>query len=167
MHGTGGAASTSTLHLINLCNNYYNSVGPLTDPFQPPENATVGIRGKLRRSWYRIEQERNVLEVRNIAASVSFSEEKMKKNALFDSPKIFYDLYCLLPGQAQKIHAHDGSDKIYYVLEGAGRFTIGEEVRDLSAGHAVIARSGEPHGARNTSDANLVLLVTMAPPPQR
>jgi mannose-6-phosphate isomerase-like protein (cupin superfamily) len=105
------------------------------------------------------------LETINVPDTVQFSEEKMRKNSLFDSPHLFYDTYCLLPGQAQKVHAHEGSDKVYYVLEGTGRFTVGEEQQDLTRGQAVIARSGEPHGVRNDSDENLVLLVTMAPPP--
>ncbi len=105
------------------------------------------------------------MESKHVKEAVSFSEEKMKKNALFDSGRLFYDLYCLLPGQAQKVHAHEGSDKIYYVLQGAGRFTVGDEERDLGEGHAVIARAGEPHGVRNETDENLVLLVTMAPRP--
>lgn len=105
------------------------------------------------------------MESRHIHDVTAFSEEKMQKSSLFDSSRLFYDAYCLLPGQAQKVHAHDSSDKIYYVLEGSGRFTVGEEERDLGAGHAVIARAGDPHGVRNESNENLVLLVTMAPPP--
>jgi len=105
------------------------------------------------------------VEIRSITESIAFSEEKMKKNALFDSPHFFYDTYCLLPGQTQKVHAHEGSDKVYYVLEGTGRFTIGEEEQDLPQGHAVIARAGQPHGVRNESGENLILLVTMAPHP--
>jgi mannose-6-phosphate isomerase-like protein (cupin superfamily) len=105
------------------------------------------------------------LEIRSITESIAFSEEKMKKNALFDSPRLFYDTYCLLPGQAQKVHAHEGSDKVYYVLTGTGCFTIGDEEQDLPQGHAVIARAGQPHGVHNESDENLVLLVTMAPRP--
>ena len=89
----------------------------------------------------------------------------MQKNALFDSPHLFYDTYCLLPGQSQKVHAHDGSDKVYFVVRGAGRFTIGEEEADLREGEAVIARAGIPHGVRNGSEEELVLLVTMAPRP--
>jgi mannose-6-phosphate isomerase-like protein (cupin superfamily) len=107
------------------------------------------------------------LESKRVRDEISFSEEKMKKNALFDSPRLFYDAYCLLPGQAQKVHAHEGSDKVYYVLEGVGRFTIGDEESDLGAGHAVIARAGEPHGVRNESEEGLILLVTMAPRPSR
>jgi mannose-6-phosphate isomerase-like protein (cupin superfamily) len=105
------------------------------------------------------------LESKRIADAASFSEEKMQKNVLFDSEHLFYDLYCLLPGQAQKVHAHDGSDKVYYVLRGTGRFTVGDEERDLGPGHAVIARAGEQHGVRNESGEELVLLVTMAPRP--
>ena len=105
------------------------------------------------------------MESRRLEESISFSEEKMKKNPLFDSPNLFYDAYCLLPGQAQKVHSHEGSDKIYLVLRGAGRFTVGEEESDLAEGHAVIARAGVSHGVRNDSADELVLLVTMAPRP--
>ena len=105
------------------------------------------------------------MEAKRIADFIAFSEEKLQKNSLFDSERLFYDAYCLLPGQSQKVHAHEGSDKVYYVLEGTGRFIVGEEEEDLGRGHAVIARAGEPHGVRNETDENLVLLVTMAPPP--
>jgi mannose-6-phosphate isomerase-like protein (cupin superfamily) len=105
------------------------------------------------------------LEHKLVNEEISFSEEKMKKNSLFDSPHFFYDVYCLLPGQAQKVHAHEGSDKVYYVLRGTGRFTIGDEEEDLGAGRAVIARAGALHGVHNETDENLVLLVTMAPRP--
>jgi mannose-6-phosphate isomerase-like protein (cupin superfamily) len=105
------------------------------------------------------------VEIRTVADSVAFSEEKMKKNSLFDSPHLFYDAYCLLPGQAQKVHAHEDSDKVYYVLRGTGRFTVGEEDRDLGVGEAVIARAGDTHGVSNETQEELVLLVTMAPRP--
>ena len=105
------------------------------------------------------------MESKLVSAEISFSEEKMKKNSLFDSPHLFYDAYCLLPGQAQKIHAHEGSDKVYYVLSGTGHFTVGDEEEDLGEGHAVIARAGVPHGVRNETGEDLVLLVAMAPRP--
>ncbi len=105
------------------------------------------------------------MESKRLTDEVSFSEEKMKKNALFDSPHLFYDVYCLLPGQSQKVHAHEGSDKVYFVVEGTGAFTVGDEEENLGTGNAVIARAGVPHGVRNATGENLVLLVTMAPRP--
>jgi mannose-6-phosphate isomerase-like protein (cupin superfamily) len=107
----------------------------------------------------------SVVETRTVSDALAFSEEKMMKNALFDSQHLFYDAYCLLPGQSQKVHAHQGSDKVYYVLQGTGRFTVAEEERDLGAGNAVIARAGDPHGVRNETQDDLVILVTMAPRP--
>jgi mannose-6-phosphate isomerase-like protein (cupin superfamily) len=100
-----------------------------------------------------------------VSDHISFSEEKMRKNSLFDSERLFYDVYCLLPGQSQKVHSHEGSDKVYYVVEGTGAFTVGEEERALGPGAAVMAPAGEPHGVRNATEENLVLLVTMAPRP--
>ncbi|MCZ6823318.1 MAG: cupin domain-containing protein, partial [Deltaproteobacteria bacterium] len=59
--------------------------------------------------------------VRWDAAAHRFSSEKMQKVGLFSSERFFLDLYCLEPGQSQKPHAHDGSDKVYLVVEGRGR----------------------------------------------
>ena len=96
-----------------------------------------------------------------------FRPEKMQKVPVFESPRLFFDQYCLLPGQLQKVHAHAHEDKIYVVLEGRAVFDIGSERRTLGAGYAVIARAGVPHGVRNDSDAPTTLLVTMAPRPDR
>ncbi|WP_119066351.1 cupin domain-containing protein [Rubrobacter indicoceani] len=102
---------------------------------------------------------------KNIRDVARFSEEKMQKNSFFDSDKLFYDAYCLKPGQAQKVHAHDSSDKVYFVVSGTGSFTIGDETKELGEGNAVMAKAGERHGVANESDKDLTLLVTMAPPP--
>jgi len=105
------------------------------------------------------------LEAKKVLDAIAFSEEKMKKNALFESEHMFYDLYCLRPGQAQKVHAHESSDKVYQVVRGTARLMVGDEEADLEAGHAAIARAGVPHGVRNDSEGDLVLLVVMAPRP--
>ena len=95
-----------------------------------------------------------------------FSGEKLSKVPLFASPRFFLDLYCLEPGQSQKPHAHEGSDKVYLVVEGRGRFRVADAERTLGAGEAVMAGSGEVHGIENDSGARLVVLTLMAPPPK-
>ncbi|MCB9915748.1 MAG: cupin domain-containing protein [Planctomycetes bacterium] len=94
-----------------------------------------------------------------------FSPEKLVKTNLFESPQMFCDTYCLEPGQAQKVHAHAGATKVYYVLEGEAAVTIGERTETLGPGGLGWALPGEPHGVRNASDARCVLLVAMAPNP--
>ncbi|KAA3627189.1 MAG: cupin domain-containing protein [Proteobacteria bacterium] len=94
-----------------------------------------------------------------------FSAEKMKKINLHSSAHLFCDLYCLQPGQAQKDHAHDDSDKVYCVLNGRPTIRIGDEYRELGADDVAIAPAGVIHGVRNETEENAVLLVIMAPPP--
>jgi len=105
------------------------------------------------------------MDVAAVAALERFSAEKMQKINLFETPRMFCDIYCLEPGQAQKPHAHAGADKVYFVLEGNGEFSVGEERRALSPGHAVLAPADVDHGVRNVSGARLTLLVFMAPNP--
>ncbi|QPJ65601.1 MAG: cupin domain-containing protein [Candidatus Nitrohelix vancouverensis] len=105
------------------------------------------------------------MKVLNVKDSAAFSAEKLKKVSLFDTDHFFCDLYCLQPGQTQKVHTHEGSDKIYYVLEGKANITVGSEVQELGAGQITMAPSGEDHGVVNHSDANAVMLVFMAPKP--
>jgi quercetin dioxygenase-like cupin family protein len=105
------------------------------------------------------------METRRLDALVRFSDEKMQKIPLFDSSKYFCDLYCLKPGQDQRVHSHAESDKIYVVLRGQGLFHIAGEERQLGSGEAVCAKPGEDHGVKNAGKDDLVLLVFMAPRP--
>jgi len=96
---------------------------------------------------------------------VGFSPDKMRKQNLFDSPNMFCDVYGLEPGQAQSAHAHAGSDKIYFVLEGTADVQIGEETRRLEAGELAHAGPGVAHAVANPGPGRLALLVFMAPKP--
>jgi mannose-6-phosphate isomerase-like protein (cupin superfamily) len=100
------------------------------------------------------------------ASARRFAADRMQKVGLFASERFFLDLYCLEPGQAQKAHAHAGSDKVYLVVEGSGLFSVGGESRRLTEGESVFAPAGEPHGVENDSGARLTLLTLMAPPPR-
>ena len=105
------------------------------------------------------------MEIVDLDSVVRFSDSKMQKVPLFDSGKYFCDLYCLRPGQDQRVHTHEESDKIYVVLKGSGLFHIGGEECELRSGQAVIARPREAHGVRNAGEQDLVLLVFMTPKP--
>jgi mannose-6-phosphate isomerase-like protein (cupin superfamily) len=105
-------------------------------------------------------------EFKKISEATQYASEKMKKNGLFDTDRMFCDLYCLEPGQAQAVHSHDGSDKVYFVVQGHGMFQIGEEERELGKDEIALAPSGQKHGVKNASQDRLVLLVFMAPKPQ-
>ena len=106
------------------------------------------------------------MKVKKIWDLTQFHPEKMQKINLFQSSRMFCDIYCFEPGQKQSLHSHEGNDKIYFVLKGVGLFTVGEESRTLKEGESTWATSGEPHGVLNNSQESLVCLVFMAPHPR-
>ena len=105
------------------------------------------------------------MKVVNVLDAIEFNPEKMKKVSLFDTDHFFCDIYCLEPGQSQKVHSHDGSDKVYYVIKGKGKVTVGSEEKVLTQNEITMAPSGQDHGVLNHSNDKLVLLVFMAPKP--
>jgi quercetin dioxygenase-like cupin family protein len=101
----------------------------------------------------------------NISDYQKFSQEKMKKNNIFQTPRFFCDIYCFEPGQEQKGHVHGEQDKVYLVLEGKGTFQIGDEKQVLGPGDGTMAPAGEEHGVRNHTKNRLKVLVFVAPNP--
>ena len=106
-----------------------------------------------------------LMEYVDLFGQRSFSPQKLQKVPVFTSERFLCDQYCLEPGQAQRVHTHEGEDKVYVVLEGEALFEVGGEQELLAEGSAVVARAGVPHGVRNESASQLVLLVMMAPKP--
>jgi mannose-6-phosphate isomerase-like protein (cupin superfamily) len=107
------------------------------------------------------------MQTKNAKSERRFSADKMQKVNLFETDHMFADIYCLEPGQEQKVHAHAGADKIYFVLEGTGRFLIGGQERDLGPDQITLAPADVEHGVRNDSQDRVVLLVFMAPNPNK
>lgn len=105
------------------------------------------------------------MKVINLSDYQKFSNEKMKKNNIFQTPRFFCDVYCFEPGQEQKGHVHNNQDKVYLVLEGNGTFQVGDEKQILGPGDGTIASAGEEHGVRNHTNARLKVLVFVAPNP--
>ncbi len=102
---------------------------------------------------------------KDVLPQVSFAADKMKKVNLFDTERMFCDVYCFEPGQEQTTHAHKGADKVYYVLQGRGQVRVGQETRELGPGSIALAPAGAEHGVRNAGPDRLTVLVFMAPKP--
>lgn len=90
--------------------------------------------------------------------------EKFYKTTLWQGENTMIGLNCLEPGQTQKVHAHDGADKFYFVLQGSGTFTVGDEESEAGVGSLVVAPSGMPHGVTNNGSERLSILVSISPP---
>lgn len=100
----------------------------------------------------------------DVREAARFAPHKMQKVPLEAGERLMVDLYCLEPGQAQKVHAHEGHDKLYLVLEGEAVIHIAGEEATVREGQGALAPAGAEHGIRNEGPARLRCLVAAAPP---
>ena len=69
----------------------------------------------------------------------------------------------LPPAASTTPHYHPLTEEIYYILEGAGRMTIGDESRDVGPGDAIAIPPGQIHTITSTSDVPLRFLCCCVP----
>ena len=94
-----------------------------------------------------------------------YSPDKMGKSTIFRSERVMVGLNAFEPGQEHALHAHDGMDKVYHVLEGQGLFLLDGDQVPMQAGVLLVAPEGAPHGIRNTGTGRLLVLAILAPAP--
>jgi len=94
-----------------------------------------------------------------------FDPDRMGKATLFRSDRMLVGLNAFEPGQEHRLHAHQGMDKVYHVLDGRGRFLLEDGEVEMEAGTMLVAPEGVPHGIRNTSEKRLIVLAVLAPAP--
>ncbi len=105
------------------------------------------------------------METRKLSEARRYSPDKLLKINLYQTERLLYDVYCLEPGQAQRVHTHSSSDKVYLVIEGQAKVTVSDEERVLGPNEAALAPAGSAHGVSNPGPARLALLVVTTPPP--
>lgn len=105
---------------------------------------------------------KNIVHYQNYTGTKA---DKFYKTTLFQGQHLMLGLNCLEPGQIQNVHDHVDQDKFYYVIEGRGVFTVGDEVTEVGPGHVVWAAAGVPHGVENKGGDRLVIFMGIAPSP--
>ena len=76
-------------------------------------------------------------------------------------PDLSAGIYVLEAGAADPQSPHT-EDELYAILEGRARLTVGEAVRDVTAGSFVLVRAGVPHRFHDIAE-RLVILVVFGP----
>ena len=79
-----------------------------------------------------------------------------------DAAMLTTTLVEMAPGGYQRVHSHE-PEQVYFVLEGMGSMTVGEDVAEVSEGDCVFIPSGMPHGLRNEGPGILRYFSAAAP----
>jgi mannose-6-phosphate isomerase-like protein (cupin superfamily) len=69
----------------------------------------------------------------------------------------------LPPGAAVIRHHHLQTEEIYYILNGEGEMTVGEETRNVRTGDAVFIPQAKTHTLKNTGAEPIRLLLVCGP----
>lgn len=101
------------------------------------------------------------------ADHAAYSQARMGKTTLFESSRLLVGLNAFEPRQEHALHAHEGQDKAYLVVEGSGLFLLDGQELPMTAGDVLVAPAGVPHGVRNTGDGRLLVVAVLAPAPRR
>ena len=67
------------------------------------------------------------------------------------------------PGERTIRHHLEGASEVYYIIQGQGRMHIGEENREVWAGHALLIPPGAVQFIENTGEEDLVFLAIVEP----
>jgi len=93
----------------------------------------------------------------NITSYLLVSEEAM------GAKYITTTLVEMEKGGRQHIHSHE-TEQSYFILDGQGVMTVGDEEGEVSAGMSIFIPSSAPHGLINTGDGVLRYLSAGSPP---
>lgn len=104
--------------------------------------------------------------VKRVVDLAEFRADGMGKSSVARGDFVYAGLNAFEPGQEHKAHAHEGQDKLYFVLEGAGEVSVGDETELLTAGDLALAPAGVMHSVKNPGPNRLVVLTILAPPPR-
>ena len=74
------------------------------------------------------------MEHAKIAEMVEYSDIKRVRKRVFLSDDLAAELVCYEPAQGTPVHHHPRQDEIFYVIEGRGTMSVGEEVIEVAAG---------------------------------
>lgn len=98
---------------------------------------------------------------RSIDSAIAFGADQAAKTDLYPGEHLFVGLNCFEPGQTQRIHSHVDADKVYFVVSGKARMTVGDETREAAAGDLIWAPANVPHGVVEALERT-VMLVTIS-----
>ncbi len=105
--------------------------------------------------------------LRDIAARAVINPEKMGKVSLASGHHLYAGLNCFAPGQQHQAHIHADQDKLYYVVQGKGEASVGDESSTVTSGDLVLAPAGVIHSMKNSGTDDLIVMVVFSPPPAK
>ncbi len=93
---------------------------------------------------------------------IEFADKRRVRKKLVSESMLEAELVCYEPGQGTREHFHKTQEEIYYIVEGRGSITIGDETTEVSAGDMVFSPADVPHSIA-TGEERMVMFFVKGP----
>jgi quercetin dioxygenase-like cupin family protein len=98
----------------------------------------------------------------SVTDMIEFSDTRRVRKKLITEALLEAELVCYEPGQDTRQHFHKTQEEIYYIVEGSGSITIGDETTLVKAGDMVFSPADVPHSIA-TADERMVMFFVKGP----
>jgi mannose-6-phosphate isomerase-like protein (cupin superfamily) len=110
-------------------------------------------------------EKKDKIQAVNINDIREFDSKSILKKVPFENDKIVFNTYFLEPRQLLAFHKHPSTDELFYIVEGYGQFTVGNNQVMVSSGSAVYGPADTYHGVVNSGNDQMVLVSVQGPTP--
>lgn len=108
-------------------------------------------------------EESGIWRVSEVASGDPLGADQGFKNSfLSHSPRSSTNVTQIRAAGGARAHIHREHDEVIVVMEGAGEFRLGDEVREVRPGDVVVAPAGTVHGP--TADSPAFVFVSVFAP---
>ncbi|HTZ11298.1 MAG TPA: cupin domain-containing protein [Candidatus Margulisiibacteriota bacterium] len=109
--------------------------------------------------------EGNKMQTVKVDEIKEFNVDKFIKKVPLATDKIVFNTFYFKPRQILPFHKHPMTDELFYIVEGVGEFTVGNERTIVGPASAVYGPANVFHGLVNSGDKEMVVISVQAPKP--
>lgn len=96
---------------------------------------------------------------------IEFHPKAFVRKRLFEMEELYFNMYCIQPGQKNPLHRHPNSAEVLFFVEGEGEVVVGREKKKVGAREAVYVPVNAPHEIINTGANRMIVVLVQTPLP--
>ena len=101
----------------------------------------------------------------NLSDIKQFDPKDMVKKSPLNTDKFVFNTFFFSPRQVLRLHKHPASDELFYIVEGKGQFTVGDNTVMVDSGSVIYGPANVMHGLVNSGDNGIVMISMQSPRP--
>ncbi|OGS20542.1 MAG: hypothetical protein A2252_09795 [Elusimicrobia bacterium RIFOXYA2_FULL_39_19] len=94
-----------------------------------------------------------------------FAAEKFMKKVPLETDKLVFNTFYFKQRQLLPFHKHPATDEMFFIIEGVGEFTVGNEQVIVGPTSSVYGPANVFHGLVNSGDKDMIVISVQGPKP--